>query len=386
MTRSSTSGSDGGAPRPLRLAAAIQSALFITAISLPLAANVSGRDGGDARAENRELAAIGDGIFAWFDDHFGLRSTLVFWNARLEYFVLQVSPSPSVVRGRGRWLFYGESDALEDYISRSPLTPGEVAAWRDTVVRSRDWLRRRGSAYVFTIAPDKHAVYDVEFQPSVHRIGTTSRMDQVLDAVAGTGAAADLRPVLAAARSRERIYHRTDSHWNARGAHAAYQVIIEAVHQQLPAVPAPWKRTDFDAVERRSEGLDLARMMGLRRLLHEVDLTLVPRRPRLAAVVDPPGVSSTVELGRIVTEIPGSPLPRAVVFRDSFTTALIPFLSEHFSRTVYLWQKDFVPEQVVEEGADVVIYEIAGRHLHNFLPSPELIEQSTEVRLPRKRD
>jgi hypothetical protein len=357
------------------VSAVIQSALFVAALSLPLAANLSGRDGAEAGPENREeLATMNDGVFAWFDDHFGLRSTLVTWNARLEYFVLGVSPSPSVVRGRSDWLFYAESDAIEDHVSRSPLGPAEVEAWRDTVIRSRNWLRARGAAYVFTVAPDKHVTYPEQFYPSVHRVGHSLRMDQVLDALVDTGVGVDLRPVMAAAKARERIYHLTDSHWNPRGAHAAYQAIIDAVRQQLPAVPAAWKRSDFEAIERKREGLDLARMMGLRDVLHEVDLALVPRRPRLANVVDPPGVSATVELGRIVTEIPGSTLPRAVVFRDSFSTALIPFLSEHFSRTVYLWQKDFVPEQVVEEGADVVIYEIASRHLYNFVASPALID------------
>jgi hypothetical protein len=48
---------------------------------------------------------------------------------------------------------------------------------------------------------------------------------------------------------------------------------------------------------------------------------------------------------------------------------------EHFSRAVFLWQKDFVPEQIVQEGADVVIYEIAGRNLYNFVASPTLISE-----------
>jgi alginate O-acetyltransferase complex protein AlgJ len=354
--------------------AVIQSVLFVAAISLPLCVNVAGRDGGDARAEGRELATIDEGMFAWFDDHFGLRSALVAWNATFEYHALGVSPSPSVVRGQGDWLFYAESDAIEDHVSRNPLGRDEVEAWRQTVIRSRDWLRARGAAYVFTVAPDKHVIYPEKFYPSVHRVGRSLRMDQVLDALADTGVVVDLRPVMAAAKTRERIYHLTDSHWNPRGAHAAYEAIIEAVHTQVPAVPAAWKLSDFEAIERRSEGLDLARMMGLRDILSEVDLALLPRRPRLAKVVDPPGVSATVELGRMVTEIPGSTLPRAVIFRDSFSTALVPFLSEHFGRTVYLWQKDFVPEQVIEEGADVVIYEIASRHLYNFVPTPDLIE------------
>ena len=365
MTPSFTSGSRG---------AAFQAGLFLAAICAPLLINLTGVDGGDQRTENRELASLNDGVFAWFADHFGLRSTLVRLNARVEY-GLNASPSPSVIRGRDGWLYYGESDAVEDYVSRSPLTAHEVDAWRETVVRSRDWLRARGAAYVFTIAPDKHVIYPEHMPASMHQVGSARRMDQVLDAVATSGVAVDVRPAVEAAKSRERVYHRTDSHWNARGALAAYQTILGAVRAQNPAVPPPWKRSDFEEAEREIGGLDLARMMGLNRTLQELDLTLVPKRRRLARVVDPPGAAFSAELGRLVTAIPDSDLPRAVIFRDSFTTALVPFLAEHFSRAVFLWQKDFVPEQVADEGAEVVIYEIAGRHLYDFVASPDLIAE-----------
>ena len=71
--------------------------------------------------------------------------------------------------------------------------------------------------------------------------------------------------------------------------------------------------------------------------------------------------------------IRGSSLPRAVIFRDSFFSRLAPFTSEHFSRAVYLWQNDFDADAVLQERPDVVIQEIVGRHLYNFIPSPELI-------------
>jgi hypothetical protein len=114
-------------------------------------------------------------------------------------------------------------------------------------------------------------------------------------------------------------------------------------------------------------------MMGLTRVLREVDLTLVPKRPRTAVVVEPAGAGPTAEEGRLVTEIPRSTLPRALVVRDSFASRLVPFLSEHFSRAVYLWQNDFIPDDVLKSKPDVVIQEIVGRHLYNFIPSPELV-------------
>ena len=108
-------------------------------------------------------------------------------------------------------------------------------------------------------------------------------------------------------------------------------------------------------------------------VLREINLTLVPRRPRRARVVEPAGAAPTAEEGRLVTEIDDASLPRAVIFRDSFVSPLVPFVSEHFSRAVYLWQNDFDANAVLIEHPDVVIQEIVGRHLYGFIPSPELV-------------
>jgi hypothetical protein len=175
------------------------------------------------------------------------------------------------------------------------------------------------------------------------------------------------------AKTRERVYQQTDTHWNDRGALVAYQQIIRAVRARVPRTPPAWARTDFIAEEHSIEGLDLAGMMGLTRVLREVDLTLVPRRPRRARVIEPAGAKPTDEEGRLVTEIDDPSLPRAVIFRDSFTSRLVPFLSEHFSRVVYLWQNDFDAAVVTNEQPDVVIQQIVGRHLYDFIPSPELV-------------
>src|SRR5213596_501626 len=79
--------------------------LFLTLISLPLAANLAGFDGADPDAENRELApfpkigsswrsitGFGPGLSLWFEDHFGFRSLLVRWYGRSRLGLLGVSP------------------------------------------------------------------------------------------------------------------------------------------------------------------------------------------------------------------------------------------------------------------------------------------------------
>jgi len=348
--------------------------LFVLVVWLPLGLNVAGRDGGDPEGENRELVAFtGTNIGAWFNDHFGLRSTFVRWYGESQLFVFGVSPSASVIKGRNGWFFYADDGAVEDYVSENPLTPEALANWRHALVRAERWLRARNIAYLCLIAPDKHVLYPDEMPSTVVRIGEKSRTDQFYGYLWDTEVLVDVRPALVAARARERIYQKTDTHWNDRGALVAYQTIVNAARAQLPSIPPPWTRDEFDAVSLDVAGKDLAGMMGLKRVLREQDLRLVPRRPRLARVVEPSGGQPDDEVGRLVTEIPGSTLPRAVVLRDSFASQLAPFLSEHFSRAVYLWQNDFDAGVVEREHPDLVIQEIVGRHLHNFIPSPELV-------------
>jgi alginate O-acetyltransferase complex protein AlgJ len=364
-------------------------AIFLLIISLPLAANIAGRDGADPQAENRELAppptlepsvasltTFPARFGSWFEDHFGFRATLIRWYGDVRYFAFGVSPSSAVVKGRDGWLFYADDSGMDDYANVLPLSPVELDAWRDTLVRTHAWLRERGIAYVFTIAPDKHVIYPEYVAESIRPVHDRSRSDQLLAMLGQTAVpAVDERPTLIDAKRRERIYFKTDTHWNDRGALVAYQQVIEAVRRQVAAVPTAWTRVDFAPIERVTEGMDLARMMGLSRVLRETNLSLRPRRPRQANVIEPPGADAADEVGRLVTEIPGSHLPRAVIFRDSFASRLAPFLSEHFSRAVYLWQNDFDADVVAQEHPDIVIQEIVGRHLYGFLPSPELVPQ-----------
>jgi hypothetical protein len=359
---------------------------FLVVIGLPLAANIVGKDGGDQEAENRDLAKFPtfegtwdsivswpNGLDAWFQDHFGFRSTLVRWYGESRYYGLHVSPSAQVVRGNEGWLYYADDAGLDDYTNENPLPAGEIENWRQTILRARDWCRAHGIAYVFTIPPDKPVIYPEYYDNTVLQLSPVSRADQVFTATLDTGVVIDTRQSLLAGKSRERLFHKTDTHWNDRGAFLAYQQIIDAVHRQLPAVPPAHDRSLFNATSRMLSGRDLAAIIGLKRVMSEEDLLLVPKKPHAYVVVEPRGSYATAGEGRIVTEIPGSSLPRAVIFRDSFTSLLAPYLSEHFSRAVYLWQNNFDADDVLKEHADVVIEEIVGRHLHNFIPSPELI-------------
>jgi alginate O-acetyltransferase complex protein AlgJ len=354
--------------------------LFAAVITMPGLATIAGMDRPNARDENRELAplpsrphdvagwrALPDAFTKYFEDNFSFRSRLVRWQAAFRLQELKVSASPSVIPASDGWLFMGEDGAVEDFTGSTPFSHAELETWRLTLDHTRDWLAARGIRYVFVIAPDKHVIYPELMPSTLHRVRQDTRIDQLVDYLAkhSTVDVVDLRPALREARQRDRIYHRTDTHWNDIGAWVGYQQVVQRLGMRGLQ---PVSRESFEERDVLTPGLDLAGMLGLKDVLLEHDLRLVPRVPRAARVVEPANPDPRFMEALVVTEHPDRRLPRAVVFRDSFLSAMIPFLSEHFSRAVYLWQNNFDPATIEKEHPDVVIQEWVGRHLNNSWP------------------
>ena len=67
------------------------------------------------------------------------------------------------------------------------------------------------------------------------------------------------------------------------------------------------------------------------------------------------------------------------MFHDSFATALVPLLAEHFGRTVFLWTYDFDCDAIERERPSVVIQEYAERMLSVMTPrNPPQVSDTAE--------
>lgn len=357
--------------------------LFLAAIILPLVRQVLGTSSGTEAHEKRELAPLPPRPQTWaalwqfpalyaayFGDHFGFRGDLIRLHALAIYRGLGISPSGSVLVGRDNWLYYADDYSLEDYRSLRPFTQAELERWREALAEQQTWLAKRNTRLLVVLACDKYVIYPEYLPSSIHRVPGPYRVDQLADYLREHSdiPVVALRDPLMEAKARDRVYHRTDTHWNDRGAHVGYLEITTRLHEWFPGVE-PQPRDAFKPVAAVSEGWDLARMMGLEDIVPEENLSLAPRTPRRARVVELDHPDALWNNGRIALERDDALLPRAVILRDSFFSALVPFLAEHFRRSLFLWQYYWDEPLIEREKPDVVIFEITSRRLQWFTPA-----------------
>ncbi len=310
----------------------------------------------------------------YFDDHFALRAQLINWRATALWKWLRTSSSDTVIAGKDDWLFYADDGGVQDWIQAEPFSGHELEAWRDTLIRRRAFLARRGIPFVFVIAPDKQMIYPEYMPESLRRLRDDYRADQL---IAYLGKAApdfvvlDLRNTLRAAKASELLYHRYDTHWNDRGGLVAYQAIVRALRQWFPAL-TPLDRRDFDEDASVPSG-DRTTMLGLIDERKRAMPGLVLRRGVGYRVIAPANPDPYGEDGLLIVEHKDRTLPTAMVFRDSFGARLIPYLSEHFRHVEFYWQNELDYEAIERQRPDVVIQEFVARHFFTYGPYPPMI-------------
>ncbi|MFO1397514.1 MAG: hypothetical protein U1F48_10685 [Burkholderiales bacterium] len=321
-----------------------------------------------APALSREFAPAFDRAFS---DRFGGRDALVRLHHAGLLGLFGVSSLPNVMRADDGWFYWlGEDGHSLDrhYRQTLPFPQADVDNTVAEFARRRDWLAARGIAYVVMVVPEKFTIYPEHLPAWVAPANPPTPYDRVVEAVAKDGRVTllDLRPALRAAKTRDRVYYMTDSHWNFNGAIVGYETLMRAVQAALGAkLPAivPAARPPYTPGVDYYSG-DLIQMLGLPGRIREDDVAplgkvLAEAAHRCAKRTDKdefPGFEF------YACDKPG--LPRAVVLRDSMAIPLIPLLSENFSRVVYVSSRALDLAMIEREKPDIVIEELVERNLH----------------------
>jgi len=254
---------------------------------------------------------------------------------------LGVSPVPEIVVGNEGWLYYigaaGDRFIDRHVRGRDPFTHAELEHWRTFLIERTRSYRSLGAKYVFVIAPNKESIYPEHLPNWIGPPAGPTRLDQLMAhmSTASDVTVIDLRAPLRAAKSKSVVYYKADTHWNTRGAYAAYQEIVRVLAADFPEVSAKsWESLGPKAIDRT--GFDMARMLGLIPETPEADFILehdACTRSETLPIVVPADLESRLTAPSSFTRCESGGNVDAVIFQDSFGTALSPILARSFRST-----------------------------------------------------
>ena len=307
---------------------------------------------------------------SFFNDHFSFRNDLIHYYNLLKVKTMAISPSKSVLLGKNGWMYFKGCGAVLDYCSLQKFSSFELEQLRLNIEAKQNWLTKKGIAYLFVVAPNKLSIYPEFLPDEIKHLKGETRLDQLVEYMKKYSDVEilDLRKRLLTAKNKYRVFHLTDTHWNDIGAYFAYRKIIESTDKILDGYKLiPKKISDFQVRSVIGKGGDLANFIGLKEVMQEDRIRLYPGFSRCAKKIELPSyLNRKWNLKPFAMECLQA-RGKAVIFHDSFTVALVPFLAEHFQRSVYIWKtspdSDLLNQVIEIEHPDIVVEEIVERLL-----------------------
>jgi alginate O-acetyltransferase complex protein AlgJ len=159
--------------------------------------------------------------------------------------------------------------------------------------------------------------------------------------------------LLAKKENKDLLYWKADTHWNQYGAYLGYQSLMAEIKKDYPQVSI-LKENDFEiSYQERSEGDLSGKMAALNERYREYKL----KDDLSFEYVKDNGTEG------IITKNDKKEL-NMVMFRDSFTISLLPFLSSSFNNCEYIWSSDIKSNLSIVEAnkPNIVIIEIVERY------------------------
>ena len=345
-------------------------ALFAALLLLPATLQILGVGQTTARDEMRELVqrprfpttldawrSFGARVDTYVSDRFGLRQYLLAAANRLNFAVrLPGGANRVVLLGKDDWLFWRYD--IEQYSGLRLLGQPEIDDWLETLGYLHDWLASKGIRFVFVVAPDKSEIYPEHLPDGVPAAPFTA-LDQLIAALGAQRRFEfiDLRPLLKAAKVKDQIYYKTDSHWNSLGAYLALATVLQGRLPEGVSLPAI---ADYRLDPSPFAG-DLVQLLGLDCCISE------PRGELIRSFPDPIKDSGfKMRDGQEMrwVDTTHKDLPSIFVYGDSFSDAWLALLADVTSRVVYRRNDHPVHASEIEaEKPGLFIYEIVQRRV-----------------------
>jgi len=368
-------------------------AVFCLMLLLPIIGQLSGHSGAEdvARVERRRpsrppqwpcdkesIEKLPAGVEVWLDDSFGFRTFLSDLNNVLMDRIGS-SASNTILIGSGGWLFHRKGEIEVEYRGTVRVPESEIQAWLEVISAEENWLGNLGIPLLKVLLPVKQTVYP-EYLPHWARKQFANRTDLICEAFVEAGSPwIDTREEVIEAKGEfnRPLYYKTDTHWNHRGAFAAYRKIMENVQSIFPQA----RRIGREDFQIRESPHGIRNLMRIHNYYHgwiEPMTSLVLNSPTRVRSVFKFQKGKWEKCGaeevgnKRLTALVRTNLvdaPRVIIARDSFGRALAPFLNESFGEILYCSRDNWIDQDLVMRfQPDLVLFLSIEKSLYGGLP------------------
>lgn len=307
----------------------------------------------------------------YYNDHFMCRDFFIEqYNAlRVNYFHQSPIPDKAYI-GKHNWLYL--QDYTEEY-KKQPFSEKQMKQITDELKRRQDFLKQQNCSLYVYIVPTKLKVYPeyagwmAPYEPN-HGMQLETYIRENSDLKCSY-----LLPVLLKEKSPANpfLFLTSDNHWSDHAGFKASRKIIEDIRRDFPEL-TPLSEDSVTANQSITKGGNIAEMMGVPFYFMESRcfvkvITPHAKKEEQKEYSAPSDFEGDYELQFNTEE---KKLPSALFIRDSFCGAMIPFLSESFSHTTFIfdkWNYGLNESIIKNEKPQLVIYVIYEPLLFNLL-------------------
>lgn len=305
------------------------------------------------------LIAIGRLVKRYLRQHYGAKDFMLRQGAYIRVSIFGQSPNRNVIIGKSGWLFYYNEEIREMFHNNTLASASHVRIWKDYFLREARAASSVGALYCVVICPNKASIYP-EFLPDTLPHAQAAKItDAIIQSIedAPNISVLDLRPVLREEKQRGRLFHKTDTHWNELGGFVASQAIERMIRDRLQG-GVTIDISNYTISVRKENGLDLARLIGLDKVVQEECIIVRHTSEHLSWLAEWVSSEDGKKIrGRCKTKSAIGRIPRSVIARDSFSVALFPYLAPLFKEAYWLRVEE-LDEKSLGDIRPVVVFRI----------------------------
>ncbi len=296
----------------------------------------------------------------YYNDNLPFRSQLIRANGLIDFKLFGQSPVDRVIVGKEGWLFYNPPIEDSQPIAQCTglkMSEEDLKQTAENLLLARQILAEQNIKLVVLVAPNKESIYGQDYLPQSYNAKIESTMaDQVVDYIKQNTDINIVYPkneILNAIKQYPQydFYYKLDTHWNSLGGYIGAKELLNALDIQSPSF------NELNITSKQGGAGDLSDMTGLPDMFnYHVEYTVNNYSTNSVAFDN-----SHEKIDQYSTK---NADPRSVlVVRDSFATALQPFLNTQFNNTNYVHITSYYPSVIEDCKPDVVVLQVVERYI-----------------------